>query len=242
MGREAIRRGSRRSFAGLVITVALHGVIFLTVARAHNQQEPPLIMPHDFVRAELVKLGKPRDPFWLPRITQPPRPTAPPKVIKLSDDPNAAKAPVEAPRPDNPQISKDLRRALDRARKLEQLIPTEPEEGQLTGSAAGTASEASAGDAYATAIFDAVRKNFTPPEGLITDAQLARLSTTIKIRVGEDGSILENKLLKSSGNSFFDDACVSAILATHKVPPPPPAARRLAARGYALEFAGKDLK
>jgi TonB family protein len=126
--------------------------------------------------------------------------------------------------------------------KLEQLIPTEPEEGQITGSAAGTAAEASAGDAYATAIFDAVRKNFTPPEGLITDAQLARLTTTIKIRVGEDGSILENKLLKSSGNSFFDDACVSAILATRKVPPPPPAARRLAARGYALEFAGKDLK
>ena len=69
------------------------------MARAHNQQEPPLIMPRDFVRAEMVKLGKPRDKFWLPRITQPPRPTAPPNAIKLSEDPNAKAAPKEAPRP-----------------------------------------------------------------------------------------------------------------------------------------------
>jgi hypothetical protein len=239
---EKKRRAPRRNLAGLLITLALHGAILFAVRAAHSKTDEPLDMPRDFVVARMVKLGKPREKFWLPRITQPPRPTAPPKVIKLSDDPNAAKAPVEAPRPDNPTISKDLRHALDRARKLEQLIPTEPEEGQLTGSAAGTANEASAGDAYATAIFDAVRKNFTVPEGLITDAQLARLTTTIKIRVGDDGMILENKLLKPSGNTFFDDACVSAILATHKVPPPPPAARRLAARGYALEFAGKDLK
>jgi hypothetical protein len=99
MAREGTRRGSRRSFAGLLITIALHGGIFLAVARAHNQQEAPLIVPHDFVRAELVKLGKPRDPFWLPRITQPPRPTAPPDQIKLSEDPNAKAAPNEAPRP-----------------------------------------------------------------------------------------------------------------------------------------------
>ena len=40
-------------------------------------------MPHDFVRAELVKLGKPREKFWLPRITQPPQPTAPPDQLKM---------------------------------------------------------------------------------------------------------------------------------------------------------------
>ena len=60
MAREVIRKGSRRNVAGILFTVALHGGVLLAVARAHNQPEPPLIMPHDFVRAELVKLGKPR--------------------------------------------------------------------------------------------------------------------------------------------------------------------------------------
>jgi TonB family protein len=239
---ETKRRAPRRNIAGLLITLVLHGAILGAVKMAHSKGEEPLEVPRDFVVAKMVKLGKPREKFWLPRITQPPRPKAPPSTIKVAEDPNAPKAPVEAPRPDNPEISKDLRRALDRARKLEQLIPTEPEEGQLTGSAAGTATEASAGDAYATAIFDAIRKNWTTPTGLVTDAQLARLTTTIKIRVGDDGTILENKMLKSSGNGFYDDSCITAIQATHKVPPPPANVRRLAARGYALEFAGKDMK
>jgi TonB family protein len=239
---ETKRRASRRNLAGLLITLVLHAGILGAVKIAHSKGEEPLDIPRDFVVAKLVKLGKPRDKFWLPRITQPPRPKAPAPTIKISEDPNAAKAPVEAPRPDNPEISKNLRRALDRAHKLEQLADTEPDEGQLTGSVNGTATEASAGDAYATAIFDAVRKNWTTPTGLVTDAELARLTTTIKIRVGDDGTILESKLLRSSGNSFYDDSCVTAIQATHKVPPPPANVRRLAARGYALEFAGKDMK
>ena len=242
MAREKKRRVSKRNFAGILVTLALHAGILGAVTMAHSRTDEPLDVPRDFVVAKLVKLGKPREKFWLPRITQPPRPTAPPKVIKLAEDPNAAAAPVEAPRPDNPQISKDLRRALNRARQLEQLIPTEPEEGQLTGSANGTATEASDGDAYATAIYEAVRQNWTTPTGLVTDAQLAHLVTSIKIRVGDDGTILETKIIRSSGNSFFDDSCVTAIQATHKVPPPPAPKRRLAAKGYALEFAGKDLK
>jgi TonB family protein len=240
--REKKRRASKRNCAGIFITIALHAGILGAVKIAHSKGDEPLEIPRDFVVAKLVKLGKPREKFWLPRIAQPPRPTAPPKVIKLADDPNAAKAPTEAPRPDNPEISKDLRHALNRARRLEQLIPTEPEEGQVTGSASGTATEATEGDAYATAIHDAIRKNWSPPEGVITDAQLARLTATIKIRVGEDGTILETKLLRSSGNSFYDDSCVTAIQATRKVPPPPAAVRRIAARGYAIEFPGKDMK
>ena len=242
MGRETKRRASKRNLAGILVTLALHAGILGAVKIAHSQGEEPLEVPRDFVVAKLVKLGKPREKFWLPRITQPPRPTAPPKVIKLADDPNAPKAPVEAPRPDNPTISKDLRRALNRARQMEQLIPTEPEEGQLTGSASGTATEASAGDAYATAIYEAIRQHWTTPTGLVSEAQLAHLVAAIKIRVADDGTILENKVIRSSGNNFFDDSCVTAIQATRKVPPPPANMRRLAAKGYALEFAGKDLK
>jgi TonB family protein len=240
--RDKKRRAPSRNLAGIVITLALHLAIFGAVTRAHSKGDEPLEMPRDFVVARMVKLGKPRDKFWLPRITQPPRPKAPPPAIKISDDPDAAKAPTEAPRPENPEISKDLRRALDRARMLEKLADSEPEEGQATGSETGTATEASAGDAYGTAIVDAIRRNWNTPTGLVSDAELGRLVTTVKIKISEDGLITDSKVIKASGNGYFDDSCISAITATHKVQPPPAGLRRLAARGFALDCAGKDMK
>src|SRR6185312_9623833 len=219
MAREGTRRGSRRSFAGLLITIALHGVIFLAVARAHSQQEAPLIVPHDFVRAELVKLGKPRDPFWLPRITQPPRPTAPPDQLKLSDDPDAKAAPKEAPRPEDPKISKELKNALDRAKKLEALAADEDDEGSLTGSKLG-ASNRAVGDQYQAQVLGLLRANYNFPAGLTPD-QIPVLPE-ITFRIAPDGRISDVKLAKSSTNSFVDDACVDAAKLTGKVPPPPP--------------------
>ena len=236
------RRASGRNLAGLLITVVLHGAILGAVNYAHSRTAPPLEIPRDFVVAKMVKLGKPRDKFWLPRVAEPPPPTAPPAVIKVSENPEAPKAPPEAPRPENPVINKDLKRALNRARKLEALAEPEPEEGQLTGSAAGTATEASAGDAYATSIFEAIRRNWSAPSGLVSDAELGRLTTEIRIRISADGTITDSRLLHPSGNSYFDDSCMTAITATRKVPPPPPAVRKQAAHGFAIDFAGKDIK
>ena len=139
-------------------------------------------------------------------------------------------------------LSKDLKRALDRARQLQALAEPEPDEGQLTGSTSGTATEASAGDAYATAIFEPVRRNWSAPSGLVSDADLARLVTEVRIKIADDGTVNDVRLAKSSGNSYFDDSCVSAVQATRKLPPPPANFRKAAARGVSLDFAGKDIK
>jgi len=219
MGREVIRRGSRRNFAGILFTVALHGGVLLAVAAAHNKPEAPLIMPHDFVRAEMVKLGKPRDPFWLPRITQPPKPTAPPNQLKLSEDPDAKAAPKEAPRPTDPKISKELKNALDRAKKLEALAAPEDDEGSLTGSKLGSSNRA-VGDQYQAQVLGLLRANYNFPAGLTPD-QIPVLPE-ITFRITPDGTINDVKLAKSSTNSFVDDACVDAAKLTGKVPPPPP--------------------
>ena len=217
--REGIRRGSRRNFSGLLITVALHGGILLAVARAHSQPAPPMIVEHDFVQAEMVKLGKPRDKFWLPRITQPPPP--PPNAIKLSDDPNAK--PAEAPKPEDNNISKDLKHALERARKLEALAaPEEPDEGALNGSKLGTANQA-VGDQYLASIKGLLTQNFDLPAGIAPD-QIPN-PPEIKFHIGADGTLSDIKISKSSGNSFVDDACVDAAKLTAKVPPPPPGTR-----------------
>jgi len=177
-------------------------------------------VPHDFVRAELVKLGKPRDKFWLPRVTQPPRPTAPPQTIKVADDPNAKAAPKEAPRPEDPKISKDLKNALERARKLEALAAEEePDQGSLTGSKLGTSNTA-VGDAYQAQVIGLMHQNYNFPAGLTPD-QIPN-PPEILFHISADGTLTGIKLVKSSGNNFVDDACVDAAKLTGKVPPPPP--------------------
>ena len=70
-----MRRGSRRSFSGLLITVALHGVIFWTVKTAHSRPQEPLIVQRDFVQAEMVKLGSVVDPELPPVVAQTTTPT-----------------------------------------------------------------------------------------------------------------------------------------------------------------------
>ena len=40
----------------------------MAVRAAHSQPQEPLIVQRDFVQAEMVKLGKPRDKFWLPKV------------------------------------------------------------------------------------------------------------------------------------------------------------------------------
>jgi outer membrane biosynthesis protein TonB len=220
VARDDIRRGPRRNFAGLLVTVALHGAVLLTVARAHSKEDAPLIVRHDFVMAEMVKLGKPRDKFWLPRIVEPPRATAPPDTLKVAEDPNAKAAPREAPRPDDPLISKDLKRALERAKKLEALAtPEEPDEGSLTGSKLGTSNH-EVGDQYLAQIKGLLTQNFELSAG-ISPSQIPN-PPEIQFHIGADGTLSDIKLVKTSGNSFVDDDCVRSAQVTHKVPPPPP--------------------
>jgi periplasmic protein TonB len=213
-----MRRGSRRSLSGLLITVALHAVIFWAVKEAHSHPQEALIVQRDFVRAEMVKLGKPRDKFWLPKPYVPP-PPPPPDAIKLSNNPDAGAAHVEAPKLTDPKTSKAVKSALARADKLSALIPEEDKEGLQTGSKVGTANEAK-GDPYDALVIDTVKQNYTMPAGLTPD-QIPELPE-IQFKVGPDGRISNVKLTKSSGNPLVNDACVSAAQQAQRVEQPPP--------------------
>jgi protein TonB len=215
--RDGMRRGSRRSFSGLLITIALHAGIFWAVKTAHSRTQEPLIVPRDFVQAEMVKLGKPRDKFWLPKVHQPP-PPPPPDATKISRNPDAGAAPPEAPKVNDPKTPKGVQTALQHARKFESLIVPDEEEGSATGSKMGT-SDTAKGDQYDASVAAAVRQNYTTPAGLAPD-QIAT-PPEIQFRVGADGTISGVKLLKSSGNPLVDDACISAAQQTHQVDKPP---------------------
>lgn len=226
---------------GILATLAIHAGIALLIYMGHVRPPPAAEAPRDLVVTKLVSFGKPREKFWLPRIVQPPKPKAPAPEIKVADDPTTPPPPKEAPRPEDADVSKDLRRALEKAKMLQQSnVPEEPPEGSLTGSLRGTSTEASAGDAYATAVFEAIQRNWTVPIGL-TRGDVTGLLAEIQVSIRDDGTLADARLRKPSGNGLFDDSCMQAIQVTGKVPPPPPEFRGRYRRGTLLEFAGKEL-
>ncbi|HEX7509255.1 MAG TPA: energy transducer TonB [Polyangia bacterium] len=227
-------RGS--SFGGVAATLLIHASLIALIYFAHIKSPPPVEVPRDMIVTQLVALGKPRDKFWLPRIVQPPKPKAPAPTLNLTDDPNAAPAVKEAPKVDDADISKDMRRALKRAQMLAQATE-EPAEGSLTGSAEGTSTHGTTGDEYATAVFNAIRRNWVTPTGLVTDAELSKLEMKMRISISADGTLQNPMVKQSSGNDYFDDSCIQAVKATGRVPPPPPMFKR----GFNLTFAGREL-
>ncbi len=231
----------RGTVGGVFITLLIHGGLVALVYTSHGRGAPREEGARDLVVTQLVQLGKPREKFWLPRITEPPRPKAPEAAIKVTDNPTAPPAPKEAPRPKEAEVSKNLQRALQRAKALSAAVPEESTEGELTGSPLGTATQAQEGDAYATALYEAFRRNWTAPTGLVSEAELAGLSAEVRIKIAADGTISGVQIHKRSGNQYFDDSCVQAVQATGKVPAPPPAVVAQYRRGLALLFAGKDL-
>jgi TonB family protein len=167
----------------------------------------------------MVKLGKPRDKFWLPKVHTPP-PPPPPDALKLSDNADAKAAPKEAPKIEDPKTPKNVKTALEHARKWESLLPPDDDqEGALNGSRAGT-SDHEIGDQYIAAIKGALLPNYNLPAGFTTD-QIPN-PPQIRFRIAADGTLSDIKLMKTSGNPLVDDACVSAAQLTRKVPPRPP--------------------
>ncbi|MDZ4695132.1 MAG: TonB family protein [Deltaproteobacteria bacterium] len=229
------RHAPRSITGGIVATIALHGGLVFLMYWSTRVEAAPEVEVRDLITTELVKLGKPRDKFWLPKIVRPQR-TRPVDAIKIADDPNAAPTPKEAPKPEDTEISNKLRSALSRARSLQDVDLEEDNEGQLTGSELGTAAEARAGDEYATKVNLAIRANWSVPAGLIPDDQLAVLTATVRIRVESDGTIKDAGMHKGSGNNTFDDSCMQAISATAQVPPPPAEVKAMWAKGVGIVF------
>jgi TonB family protein len=240
----AYRPPGRGFLGGVLLTLLIHGAIGLLVYQSQLKSAARPEAVRDFIVTRTVTLGKKREKFWLPKVVQPPPPKAPEPVIKLTDNPEAAAVPPppkEAPKPQDKEIPKDLRRALERARTLAAAAKEEETEGSPLGAADGTSSNAETGDEYFTQVFQAIRQNWSTPTGLINDAQLAALSAEIRIQIENDGALRNPTLTRSSGNSLFDDSCMRAVRSTGSVPPPPPSVRSRVRRGVALDFAGKDL-
>jgi TonB family protein len=240
---------SRGLVSGVLVTALLHGgLVYLVYHSQMGAPAPPPVV-RDLMVTKMVKLGQKREKFWLPRIeTAPPPPPAPKPEIKLAQNPDAAPAPpppVKPPpkpeKPEDPKVPSDLKRALQRAKMLAQAAKEEPVEGLETGSAQGTASTAEEGDAYATAVHDAIHRNWNAPSGLLDEATLGGLHAEVRVQIAESGKLGVPALARASGNELFDNSCLDAVRNTGQVPPMPATVKARFRRGVVIEFEGKDL-
>ena len=191
-----MRRGSRRSFSGLLITVALHGVIFWTVKAAHSRPQEPIIVQRDFVQAEMVKLGKPRDKFWLPKVhTAPPPP--PPDAIKLADDPNAKPAPGRGAEDRGPEdVEGRPTGARARARSWARWpSPRNRTKGALNGSKIGDIRSARSAISTTRQVMGAITAELQPAGRDERPTRFAQ-PPEIRFRIASDGTLSDVKLIE----------------------------------------------
>jgi hypothetical protein len=114
--------------------------------------------------------------------------------------------------------------------------PPDPERaGTAEGSVEGTAASAEEGDAYFTAVHDAILEHYVVPS-VISERERLYLAASVLAYIGPDGRILKHEFQKKSGNAFFDQALEAAIQKTQLPSPPADLARSLRDRGVVLNF------
>jgi len=218
---------------GVALAVLLHAAVFGAAIYLPMlfDRAPPLRKP---IIAHMVALGKPRDPQLLPRRQAPapsPVASAPPKA--------PGKAPAQPAQKHAPTRQELMQRALAHAMGKATAEPKEepdPERaGSPTGSAAGTAQSAEEGEAYYTAVHDAIMENYAVPS-VISERERLYLAAVVVAWIGPSGQIIKHEFEKKSGNAFFDQALELAIQRTKLPPPPPDLARSLRDTGVVLNF------
>jgi len=219
------------------LAVGLHVVAFFAAFFLPRlfDKPPPLRKP---IIAHMVALGRPRDPRLLPRRDSPPPAAATPSVMSKPSV-NASPSAPAAPKKREPTRQELMQRALARAAGkavTETKEEPDPERaGSPQGSAEGTAQTAEEGDAYFTAVHDAILENYVVPS-VISERERLYLSASVLAYIGAQGQILKHEFQKKSGNKFFDDALELAIQRSKLPPPPADLAKSLRDSGVVLNF------
>ncbi|MGZ3438877.1 MAG: TonB C-terminal domain-containing protein [Polyangia bacterium] len=223
----AERRDPLRTVA-IIITVVLHAGVLggAWIARALSFHQPTL-SKENFVDAQLVRFGKPRDLSFLPHKEGHVKDKPP--EIKVAKDLNAL--PHIEDKKDPKDVDPLKKTHAEQFKNLqdenEGVQPSN--EGSLTGSRAGTAAEAK-GDPYILSLIDQSGTAWTVPTTL-KDAELANLSADVCLTIADSGALTNYSFVRKSGNSQFDSSLDATLGMIKKLPPPPDRWRSAASRG-----------
>jgi outer membrane biosynthesis protein TonB len=211
------QRDPLRTYA-ILFTVALHALVFsgAFIARMLSFQHTTL-NKENFVDAQLVRFGKPRDLSFLPHKEGHVKDKPP--EIKVAKDMNALPHIEEKKEPKDIDPLKKTHAEQFKEMKDDTEGVQPSNEGSLTGSRAGTANEAK-GDPYILQLVDQIGSAWTVPTTL-SDTQLAKLTAVACLTISESGALTTYKIVQPSGNSQFDSSLDAALSTVKKLPAPP---------------------
>jgi outer membrane biosynthesis protein TonB len=159
----------------------------------------------------------------------------PPPLRKPSLSPGPASVPKQREPSRRELMERALARAAGKATTEQRKEPDPERAGSAQGSPEGTATSAEEGDAYFTAVHDAILENYVVPS-VISERERLYLSATVVAYIGPAGQILKHEFQKKSGNHFFDEALELAIQRSKLPPPPADLAASLRNSGVVLNF------
>ncbi len=203
---------------GAIITAVVHVGVFgaFWLSRAHADRGPP-IATNNFVEAQLVRFGKPRDLAFLPHKQGAVKP--PPDAIKVAKDEHALPKPPDEKTPKDVDPLKRTHAEQFKDQADDQPAALAPNEGSLSGSRAGTATEAK-GDPYILSLVDKIGTAWSIPTTL-HDEQLVNLSADVCLTISSAGLLTDYKVIRKSGNSQFDSSLEAALSMIHQLDAPP---------------------
>lgn len=222
-GRDPLRN------VAIALTVLLHAGVLggLYIARAVGNK-PKATGQMQFVDASLVRFGKPRDMSFLPHKQGVIKNKGPAPEIKVAKDMNQLPRLDKEKKPDEIDPLKKTH-----AEQFKQL-DDEPEgvdnnEGQLTGSRAGNATEAK-GDPYILALVDQIGTAWQVPTTL-KDSDLAELSADVCLTIADSGLLQHYEIVHPSKSSQFNSSLEATLSTIKQLPPPPERWHAAASRG-----------
>jgi TonB family protein len=208
--------------AAVLFSFFIHSIMFIAAIFLVVQGAPRVLVPPSY-RVKLVDL--PTDvanltPTMSEQASQPAAPVVKPQEKQKMKTPAKVAGKPARPRPS--PVSKNALPELDTkkpaTKAAEETAPAQPPETagkkQESVAVASTTSEFQF-PPYLLIVRDKVERSWSPPPGV----KGARVKVMFKVlRTGRVG---EAKLVESSGNFYFDQAAMRAILASSPFPPLP---------------------
>jgi len=196
-----------------------HVIFFSAVLFLVVQGPPRFVVPPSY-RVKLVDLppnAANLPPTMSEQAAQAPAPVVKPQAMPMAKAPGKAAA---RPAPSRPAaVSKNAMPELD-AKKTDKKAAEEPETAAPAGRKQESVAVASTTQdfrfpPYLLIVRDKVERNWNPPPG----AKGAKVKVTFRIL--RSGRVGEANLQEPSGNFYFDQAAMRAILASSPFPPLP---------------------
>jgi TonB family protein len=229
---ESLAYGTRLG-PRLVGSLVAHGLVVFVLSFWPTSAPPalPVMVTVDLV-ASVPTPAPPRAPVRPPPPAAAPKPVQkkvvlPKKAPALKPKPKPVKRPARVERPRRKPVADELEYedALDLLRKELGEERPEPEEAAAEPTAAAPPSEGAVRaspewTAWQSAARRHVRRRWVMPSEFLDRS----LSTALSVELSADGQVVGTpRVTRSSGDPFWDDNTVRAILSASPLPPPPAA-------------------